>query len=283
MVDKEKAKDLSCIEFAEHPPFWVKESDLAFINENQDIKDVIKFFVVNSPCPNVSARGIDLTQYGWKEKNPSKGSYLYNRLLAAAGLMENETLFVHGKADKTKELFLEAKMSENFCCEVSTNRIAIINGGNLIITIFRAIRNCLAHCRFTITAQDGVFLLAMENGVATKDRLKVKARIVLKLSTMMEWVRIIREDCVKAEENERRYATQVENMLLNIIQSGDYTNTRDMIKKLNCKKSDAEAAKKRLLTQGIIKYSQSEKKWIIIEECERGQIDKSQSIHKERN
>lgn len=268
MADKKKEQDLYCVEFAEHPPLWVKESDLAFINENQDVKDVIRFFVVNSPCPNVSARGIDLTQYNWEDKNPPKDGYLYNKLLSVAGLVENKTLFVHKKADKTKELFAQANMSENFWHEITSNRIAIINSGNLIQTIFRMIRNCFAHCRFTIIHQENDYLVAMENGVAAKENFNVKGRIVLKLSTMIEWIRIVKEGYIEAENIEQQHAQQIEKALLDVIRRKDYTDTRDMIKKVNFKKKEVEAAKCRLITQGIIKYSRSEKKWIILETAE---------------
>ena len=231
MDDGKKKRDLSHVEFAEHPPKWVKPFDISFIRENEDIREVINFFVVNSPCANVSARGIDLTAYNWKEKNPPKGKYLYDRLLSVADLVENESLFIGESVDKTKELFSTASMQDDFWQKYTSNRIAIVNGGNLIMTIFKVIRNCFAHCRFTIISINNDYIIAMENGVASKERFEVKGRLILKLSTLVEWVRIIKEGHSEAEEKERNYYSKIENAILELIRNNGHEDIKSIIKK----------------------------------------------------
>ena len=272
-MSKEGKRDLSNVEFAEHPPKWVKPSDLSFIKENDDIKGVIDFFVVHSPCINVSARGLDLTKHLWKESNPPKNKYLYNRLLSVANLKENDTLFIGESAEKTKDLFQAANMDVDFWNKYTTNRIALINSGNLIMTIFRVIRNCFAHCRFTVIPYNDDHIIAMENGIASADRFEVKARLILKLSTLVEWVRIVKEEHSEEEGYERKLAIQVENELLDVIRLYGHEKINDIIEKVSFDKKTVKEAKKRLITNEIIKYSRKKKKWIIVSEDEDEQTN----------
>lgn len=273
MADEKRKRDLSHVEFAEHPPKWVKPSDVSFIRENEDIREVIRFFVVNSPCANVSAREIDLTEYNWREKNPPKDKYLYNRLLSVAELVENDSLFIGESVDTTKDLFSTAGMKDDFWRKYTSNRIAIVNGGNLIMTIFKVIRNCFAHCRFTIIPYNDVFVIAMENGLASADRFEVKARLILKLSTLVEWVRIVKEEHNEEEKYERKNAIQVETALLDVIRLHGHEKIDDIIEKVSFDKLIVKEAKKRLITNGVIEYSPKKKKWIILSEKENGQTD----------
>ena len=273
MADERKKRDLSHVEFAEHPPKWVKQSDVSFIRETEDIREVIRFFVVNSPCANVSARGIDLTKYNWREKNPPKDKYLYNRLLSVAELFENDSLFIGESVDTTKDLFSTAGMKDDFWRKYTSNRIAIVNGGNLIMTIFKVIRNCFAHCRFTVVSHNVDYIIAMENGVASGERFEVKGRLILKLSTLVEWIRIIKEEHSDAEEHERSIAIQVEAALMNVIRVHGNEKIYEIIDKVPFDKSIVKEAKKRLITNGVIEYSSKEKKWIIVSEEENEQTN----------
>ena len=271
MEKETEIKGITNIEIAEHPPTWIKAADIAFIRNNDAIKDVIDFFVVYSPCANVSARGMDLTQYYWKEKNPTKGKYLYNKILSTAGLVENETLFFSESLSNTEELFARARMGKDFCQAYTDNRVALVSNGNLIMSIFRAIRNCLAHCRFTIILDYEDPIIAMENGEPIgKEKegkqFQVKARMLLKLSTLKEWIRIVKEDHAKADEEELIYEKEVEKSLLEAIRNENYSNTDDLISKINYSKNDVKDAKKKLISRDIIKYSRKEKRWIILSE-----------------
>ena len=266
MAEEKKKRDISHVEFADHPPTWVKMSDLTFVKRNNDMQTVLDFFVVHSPCSNVSARGIDLTAYNWSDNNPPKGKYLYNKILSVADLVENQTLFIGEGVDKTKDLFIQAGMDSDFWNKISSNRIALVPNGNLIMTIFKIIRNCFAHCRFTIVPLNDDFLIAMENGVAKANRFEVKSRMILKLSTLIEWIRIIKEDYSEAEKQEQQYAKQVEAALLDVIRNNDYQDTDDMISKVDYSRKDVKAAKKRLITLKIIEYSRKEKRWVILSE-----------------
>ena len=269
---KEK-RDVSQVEFAENPPKWVKESDIDLIKGNDDIKSVIEFFVVNSPCANVSARGVDLTQYLWNEKNPPKNKYLYNSLLSAADLIENESLFIGEGADKTQVLFKTSGMGKDFYERYTTNRIALLSGGNLIIDIFRVIRNCFAHCRFTIISLEDDYIIAMENGTAAGKHFEVKARLLLKLSVLIEWIRIIKEDYYKENEYNKKIESEIDGTLLDVIREyGDY-KTDEIIEKVPYPKSDVIKAKKRLVGKGLIHYSRKEKRWMVFLEETNGKTN----------
>ena len=117
------------------------------------------------------------------------------------------------------------------------------------------------------------FVVAMENGLASADHFEVKARLVLKLSTLVEWVRIVKEEHGEEEEYERKIAIQVETALLNVIRLHGNEKIDDIIEKVSFDKLIVKEAKKRLITDGVIEYSRKKKKWIILSEEENGQTD----------
>ena len=135
-VDKGK------LELSVAVPKWVRPIEACGIDE--EVLKIVRFFVVNSPCKGVSARGIGLQSYGWKDQNPPKNGYLQNRLLEVANLEMNRNLFIGSKREDMKKVFADASMGSDFCDAFSSNRAAFLSSKNLITDLFRAIRNSFA-------------------------------------------------------------------------------------------------------------------------------------------
>ena len=57
-----KKVDKNKLEYGNHPPEWITSKEIAYIEE---IGEIIRFFVVNSPCKGISARGMTFEEYGW--------------------------------------------------------------------------------------------------------------------------------------------------------------------------------------------------------------------------
>ena len=98
-----KKVDKNKLEYGNHPPEWITSKEIAYIEE---IGEIIRFFVVNSPCKGISARGMTFEEYGWSSKQLKNDGCLHKRLFEIANLSENETFFSCEKKQKCEETFI---------------------------------------------------------------------------------------------------------------------------------------------------------------------------------
>ena len=71
---------------------------------------------------------------------------------------------------------------------------------NQFMSLFKHIRCAFAHGRVGVKKTDQESMYLMEDGWPYKGRLKVSARMVLKKSTLLNWIKII-QDGPQEEEN----------------------------------------------------------------------------------
>ena len=153
-------------------PGWIKKR--VPDNYADDVlKDLIMFYVINTPCDDLSSSGIKLTEYGWG-KDVWKNDRLKNYLFSIAGLERNSSFAVASKTDEMKAI-----------CEGRYNEF---------LSICYHIRNAFAHGRLAMygykNGSDIVF--ALEDGVKKKGKFEVRSCMILKKSTLKKWMEILK-------------------------------------------------------------------------------------------
>lgn len=103
---KEKMEKNDC-EVSEFCPKWI---DMDFPNQEEFINsmEVIKFYLMNSPCEKVSTRGVDISDWG------KPNIVLWNRLKAEIGLNNGENYEAVSKKADLKKMFKENGLEEGF-------------------------------------------------------------------------------------------------------------------------------------------------------------------------
>ena len=169
-------------EYASVAPGWIKKKvpdDYA----DDILKEIILFYVINTPCIDLSSSGISLSTYGWSTNVWQKGK-LKTVLFKIAGLER------------------EKNLSKDFHKNRNEERIAIYKGSyNEFLSICYHIRNAFAHGRLAMydyeKGKDVVFVL--EDGLKKGDKFQVRSRMILKKSTLKQWMDIIKSGKLPSE------------------------------------------------------------------------------------
>ena len=179
------------VEISSLNPGWVKRRVPDTYADN-GLKRIIMFYVINTPCTDLSSSGISVQEYGW-DKNVWKNNELKSALFDVAALKANETLFVTKNIDGMKYICEKAKMKKKFHDNRDVERIAIYLGRyNTFLSICYHIRNAFAHGRLAMYEnKDGEIVFALEDGIKRSGKFQVRSRMILKKSTLLKWIEII--------------------------------------------------------------------------------------------
>ncbi len=180
-------------EIAPLNPGWIKKR-VPDSYADDDLRDLIMFYVINTPCTNLSNSGISLSEYGW-HKNVWKKETLKNALFAIPGLERGSSFVVAKTADEMKAACEKASLKKNFHKDRSRERIAIFKGHyNEFLSICYHIRNAFAHGRLAMydygDGKDITFVL--EDGVKKNGEFQVRSRMILNKSTLLKWMYILK-------------------------------------------------------------------------------------------
>ena len=176
---------------------FVNESEpwLRWITPNEfndaELFRIVIFFVFHSPCPTLSAMGRQLADYNWN--TPWKKPYYLNRHLKRAST--NYNLLFTAKSYDTMDVALKrGNLYDDFPSDLKTERICVYdNMHNQFLSVFYHIRNAFAHCRLNMIDVDGECVFVLEDIVRDKKKntLKLSARMVVKKSTLLNWINLI--------------------------------------------------------------------------------------------
>ncbi len=208
-----KSIDQADCVLTERHPTWL---DTIVRNEyfDEELYQIILFYIIFSPCPQYCTQGRSLQYYGWKEKPWRTNRYLKAKL--DAGVFERKSNFFRPvqKIPDLKEAFRKAKLENDFFKDRSFERVAFLNTeDNSYMSLFRHVRCALAHGRLAIypTPDNKDAVLVMENGNEKGAYFQVKARMVLRKSTLLKWSQIVRNG---PQEDENTYYQDVYLALL---------------------------------------------------------------------
>jgi len=179
------------IEVASVNPGWIKkEKNIKYMD--LDMLRIFTFFVINTPCTEMSSSGIDVSTYGWGKK-VWRTNELKNALLNVASLERGKTFVVAKKTTEMKKACEQCKAKKNFHDDRGQEKIVIYKSrGNECLSIFNHIRNSFAHGRFNFYAdKDNQVVIAMEDGVKHSGKFYVRSRMILKKSTLISWIDLL--------------------------------------------------------------------------------------------
>lgn len=118
-----------------------------------------------------------------------------NALFDIAGIKRNSSFVVTHRVDEMKAACEKASLKKNFHKSRSQERIVIFKGRyNEFLSICYHIRNAFAHGRLAMygceNGKDVVF--ALEDGVKKNGEFQVRSRMILKKSTLIRWMNILK-------------------------------------------------------------------------------------------
>lgn len=187
-------------------PEWLKEKQITR-KELEILKEILPFYVINTLQEGISYRGIGVTEYGWPDNIWNTG-VLKEQLFHSANLTLNYNLFMVERLEDMSNTCSQAHLDSNFYQYRDQERIVVYvdSRSNLVLSIFKHIRNSLAHGRFVLYPVGDDFIFVMESVDHSRKDLVVKARMVLRASTLIRWMEIIRkgpEDVVRRKQKKK--------------------------------------------------------------------------------
>lgn len=159
---------------------------------DNDYWAIYNFYVLYTPCEGPSYKWIPITRYGWSKKVWSQPA-LKDNLYAIADLKKGSTLCFAKKLEDIRDACRITIMGEGFHKDREIEKIAVYKGNdNEVLCIFRHIRNSFAHGRFMIYENNNKeTVYVIEDGIKKNGKLQVRARMILKKSTLLQWIEII--------------------------------------------------------------------------------------------
>ena len=159
------------------------------IPQSDEITRLIKFFVLNSPVEELSARIISLSDYGWHE--PWKKPFWLNKQLKASA-SNHDILYATDALGKMDEALNKADLL-SFPPTDLQERICFYDcKKNQFMSVFYHIRNGFAHGRFNIVGGTIVMedVSTHRKGMSS-GTVPVSARIIIKTETLLSWIEVI--------------------------------------------------------------------------------------------
>ena len=177
---------------ASESPNWIKTREFTK-KELEVLKDILPFYVVNTLHESYSYRSIPVTNYGWPDNIWNTGA-LKEQLFHVANLSNDYNLFIAERLEDMSDACNHAHMGDDFYLYRDQERIAIyVNSStNIVLSIFKHIRNALAHGRFIMVPMGDDIMFVLESVDNNRQSLVVKARMVLRYSTLIRWMEIIK-------------------------------------------------------------------------------------------
>lgn len=181
------------------PTYKYKESESIILGVEDQYDFSVKeyyqlysFFVTYSLCGSQSKKKRTLTDYGWEYTSFSK-SNLQKKLEDVLALNGNENFCFN--PDDLKTSFARHDLQDGKIENLDEERGVLVQTSdtNKYLKLFYRIRDGLAHGSFSLrkNCNDEKMIVIQD-----QDRNNVTARIVIRLNTLLEWIRIIDKKCL---------------------------------------------------------------------------------------
>lgn len=179
------------IEIAPLNPGWIKKK-VPDEYADDGLLRIIRFYVINTPCTELSYSGKAITEYGWK-KDIWKKDTLKNILFDAANLKRGETFVVAKKTNEMRKACEIARLKKGFQQSREIERMVLYkNKKNEFLSVFYHIRNAFAHGRMAMYSSDKEdIVFVLEDGINKNESFIVRSRMILKRQTLLKWIDII--------------------------------------------------------------------------------------------
>lgn len=164
-------------------PNWIQRDEKSFFSYH-DFRKIYEFFVLLSPVPGCSARGISLKDYGWKDDQRS--DQIFIELIKLSNL-DKPIFELKNKNIEQDEILIKLKEHglEPFPPTSLDKDIVFINiSKNRLDSMLKHIRNSFAHGRFSYLLESNKRIFIFEDICGTK----ITARMILKQTTLNKWI-----------------------------------------------------------------------------------------------
>ena len=249
------------ISMSEFIPKWVSKNKIVL--DKKSIK-IFEFYVINTPCDNVSSRGTDMKKLGWSSNKELK--ILYEYMIEKVGLVKDKNIITVSNSGNIGNSFVKLKLNGEFYKNVKDSRFCYINDkGNLMSMLFY-IRCALAHGRFAINESGGRKMYVLENIKNYNKKLSVKARFVIDEKILLDWIDIISSNKKTVENDISKIKKDIENKIKTFININIVKTESEILDYINSNINSIY--RKTVLDEmknSIIKYDRTLKQWIVKE------------------
>lgn len=244
-------------------PVWLNTGGVD-ISKDKEFYEIILFFVIHSPCPGQSWKGITLAERGWKPKPWASPKYLKEKLDKVVFGKEKRLLkMTQSKEEISNELDL-FDLKQDFYLHLARQRMlySIVNNTeckNEYMSLFYHTRNALAHGRFAMyPIKSGDIIFVMEDGKQigkeTDDSFEVTARIVIRKSSLLKIIALLSTPPVENDYSED---------ILNAIKGGKQTK-KDIMEEVQIDEYTYNKYIGLLKLKNVITYQH--KRWTMVNE-----------------
>ena len=179
------------VETAPFNPGWIKKIiPDEYVDEG--LQRIILFFVINTPCVELSSSGIPISTYGWN-KDVWKNDRLKKALFKVANLERGKSFVVAKRTNEMKQACKLVQMDKRFHDSREKEKIVIFkNKKNEFLSLCSHIRNSLAHGRLAMyRGNDDDIIFVLEDGIKKDGCFEIRSRMILKKSTLLSWIDLI--------------------------------------------------------------------------------------------
>lgn len=178
---------------------WIDDKHVDYFSD-EDFRKIYNFFVINTPCEDLSSRAITLQEYGWK--TPWRKPFYLNKQLKTAS-SNYKLIYSASTYNAVADALEKSDLKSDFPEKANIERICIYDSkSNQFMSVFAHIRNAFAHGRFKVVPvndlSDSVFIF---EDIAKNN--KISARMILRKSTLLKWISIISGGERKFEESNK--------------------------------------------------------------------------------
>lgn len=197
--------------------------------EDDDLYEIILFFVIHSPCKCQSSKGISLSDRGWKTKPWHSPKYLKEKLDKA--IFGDDFRFlkmVERKANLLSEIH-SFDLDDNFYTHRDKQRMLYSKVSNKdceneYMSLFYHIRNALAHGRIAMypTKKKDITFVMEDGKIVGKEcdnKFEVSARIVIYKSSLLKIIKLLKNPPIENDYSED---------ILHAIENGNCTKSKIM-------------------------------------------------------
>ena len=193
---------MSEVRASEHPT-WIQEKSFNK-KELEILKEILPFYVINTLHESYSYRSMGVSEYGWPDNIWNTGA-LKDQLFHVANLTLNHNLFVVDALSNMSDACMQAHLGDDFYQYRDLERIVVYdNHTNTVLSIFKHIRNALAHGRFVMYPMGDDYMFALESVDNHNRALVLKARMALRASTLIHWMNIIKKGSQEVVQRKRK-------------------------------------------------------------------------------
>ena len=176
-------------------PSWLDNQ----IPADNDFRDIIEFYVLQSMCDGQSFKGNSLQDtFHWKKNPWNPDSYLKNKIIKTIWGESIPQIYMAEKRSDFQSKIFGKQLDEDFYKNFMDQRAGFVkcNKGkgneNLIMSLFYHLRNGFAHGRFvTIPCAEDDYAIVLEDGNCKDPLFEVTARIVIRKTSLIMVKRLI--------------------------------------------------------------------------------------------